>query len=55
MKDRVLQKIKEISEKAKTVKSESAAKMGNNRNSLADIIKTQQQADNLRMQLKALK
>ncbi len=54
MKDRVLQKIEEISEKAKTVKSESATKMGNNRNSLAEIIKSKQQADNLRRQLKAL-
>ncbi|MBO9564088.1 MAG: hypothetical protein J7621_14990 [Niastella sp.] len=52
MKDQVLQKIKAISEKAKAVKVE--AKTGNSRNSLAETIKTKQQAENLKKQLKAL-
>lgn len=52
MKEQVLQKIKAINEKAKAIKTE--AKTGHSRNSLAETIKTKQQAENLKKQLKAL-
>jgi hypothetical protein len=55
MEEKVLEKIRQLEEQAKKLKGQPYVKTKSNvRDSLSEIIKTQEQADHLMMQLKAL-